>query len=142
MPFFKKIKYQILFLYLAFLKNYRNKIHIQFVVFTIIFSILCLFLPSSFHQKIMILTAQVIAGRVNCKLSISSMIFVRIFISECMEGIRTLIISIRTMIRGRKLYIDISWTLYFVLGQRPISLKLKRFSFTAHSKSTCFKRHW
>lgn len=94
-------------------------------------------LPSFFHQKITILIEQLAAGKVNCKLSITSMISPRILIRECIEGIRTPRVTPRKTTSTRRLHSNFCRGLCAILGQSPIKSRVKRFSFTAHSKSTC-----
>ena len=93
------------------------------------------FLLSFFHQKIMILITQLITGKVNCKLSNINKTSPKILIRECIEGITRQTISPRKITSTRKLYINFCQEFCTFLGQSPSKSKVKRFSFTAHSKS-------
>ena len=95
-----------------------------------------LFVPSFFHQKIAILIEQLIAGKVNCKLSNISKTSPKILIRECIEGITRQTVSPRKITSTRKLHINFCRGFCAVLGQSPIKSKVIRLSFTAHSKST------
>jgi len=77
------------------------------------------------------------AGKVNCKLSSINIISPKIFVKECIEGIRRPSVTPEKTTSTRKLHIDFCRKFCAVLGQSPIKFKVKRFSFTAHSKSTC-----
>jgi len=67
------------------------------------------------------------------------MISVRIFNNECNDGIVHVINIKRETKSARKLHFNFSF-LRLITGQSPSNCKLKRFSFTAHSKSTYCKR--
>jgi len=84
----------------------------------------------------MILIKQLITGKVNCKLSNISKLSPKTFIRECMEGIRVRLINPSKVTNTRKLHINFCRGFCEILGQSPIKFKVKRFSFTAHSKST------
>lgn len=84
----------------------------------------------------MILIEQLMTGKVNCKLSNTSKLSPNILVRECIEGSRRPI-NPNKVISTRKLHINFCRGLCAILGQSPIKFKVKRFSFTAHSKSTC-----
>lgn len=85
----------------------------------------------------MILIEQLIAGRVNCKLSSINIISPKILVKECIEGIRIPNVIPKKVMSTRKLHIILCREFCAALGQSPIKFKVKRFSFTAHSKSIC-----
>lgn len=83
----------------------------------------------------MILTIQLISGKVNCKLSIINKKSPKIFIRDCIAGIRIRIVNPNKIINTRQLYINFCKEFCIFLGQSPSKSKVKRCSFTSHSKS-------
>ena len=84
----------------------------------------------------MILIKELMTGNVSCKLSNISELSPKIFIRECIEGIRMQTVNPRNTTSTRKLHINFCQGFCAVVGQSPIKFKVKRFNFTAHSKST------
>jgi len=96
-----------------------------------------MYTPSFFHQNSTILMTTVRTGRLHCKLSMASSIFDRIMISECIEGTKIPIVTIRNARSARKSHISFSRKFSLAFGHNPINSKLVRCSFIAHSKSSC-----
>lgn len=108
--------------------------YVDLLYFTVLY--VKLYLPSFFHQKITILIEQLMAGKVNCKLSIISIRFPWIRIRECIEGISTPSVIPKKTMNTRRLHSIFCREFWKVLGHNPIKSKMIRFNFTAHSKST------
>jgi len=94
-------------------------------------------LPSFFHQKISNLIMHVIRGKINCNTSIISIKLLRVLNNERAQGNTPTVKSINRVRSMYKLHFSFSRGSSSVLGHNPIIFKLMRFSFTAHSKSTC-----
>lgn len=96
--------------------------------------------PFFFHQKIIILNMIAIAGIVNCKFSIIWIISPRTLIKECSAGIKIMSSNDMKAINVRKLHIYVFHIVCLLSGQSPTGVRIYRFKFTAHSKSTYSKK--